>query len=68
MSYPTVTINRSASLEKPTGIGQGRMIEGTVVGAFRTFKSFPFDTWQLLQSWHTCTFHTQRASQQPWFA
>lgn len=41
MSYPTVTINRSSKLEKPTGIGQGRMTEGTVDGAFRTFVNFP---------------------------
>ena len=41
MSYPTVTINRSSRLEKPTGIGQGRVSEGTIEGAFRTFQSFP---------------------------
>ena len=41
MSYPTVTINRSSKLEKPTGIGQGRVTEGTIEGAFRTFKNFP---------------------------
>lgn len=41
MSYPTVTIKRSARLDKATGIAQGRMMEGTIVGAFRTFQTFP---------------------------
>ena len=41
MSYPTVEIKRTSRLGKPTGIGQGRMTEGTVVGAFRTFQSIP---------------------------
>lgn len=41
MSYPTVTINRTSKLEKPAGIGQGRVSEGTIAGAFRTFNDFP---------------------------
>jgi hypothetical protein len=41
MSYPTVTVERSSKLGKPTGIGQGRQVEGTIEGAFRTFQSFP---------------------------
>ena len=41
MSYPTVEIKRTSRLADPKGIGQGRMTEGTIVGAFRTFTSFP---------------------------
>lgn len=41
MSYPTVTINRTSKLERPAGIGQGRVSEGTIAGAFRTFNDIP---------------------------
>ncbi len=40
MSYPTVTIKRTARLEHSRGLGRGHMVEGTIVGSFRTFQNF----------------------------
>lgn len=34
----SVTIRRTAKLEKPMGLGQGRITEGTIEGTFRTFE------------------------------